>query len=379
MLGKPLFKGKDYVDQLNKVLDVLGTPDESVIKRIGSDKAQAYVRSLPIKKTIPFRKLLPTADHQVLDLLTKMLTFDPAARITVPQALEHPWLASYHDVNDEPECPAKFEKWRQIEELETLEEFREALWSEIDEFRREVRGINLDLSGLPIYGGSPSQPTKVQNETEVTTAEEVQVEAKMKMEEPSEAVTKDDEKETSPVLPAPSHLRPRPTTSTDPLVTYARRSSIMQPSHQGSTYNSPRIPYQHLPYMDGPVMTAEPGSIPAGSIAFPTQGYVLPARSRTASTAGGEVTRKLLRTLSTVSIHESAVGLEGGLAGIAPIGKYIVERQTEADAPPSEMPREFGIDEASEGEEDSGHGQRNKDKHEVVDVKEKRETRFKVG
>jgi hypothetical protein len=43
------------------------------------------------------------------------------------------------------------------------------------------------------------------------------------------------------------------------------------------------------------------------------------------------------------------------------------------------MPREFGIDEASEGEEDSGNGPGNKDRHEVVDVKEKKETRFKVG
>jgi serine/threonine protein kinase len=38
LLGKPLFKGKDYVDQLNKILDTLGTPEERVIGRIGSDK-----------------------------------------------------------------------------------------------------------------------------------------------------------------------------------------------------------------------------------------------------------------------------------------------------------------------------------------------------
>jgi mitogen-activated protein kinase 7 len=47
-----------------------------------------------------------------------------------------------------------------------------------------------------------------------------------------------------------------------------------------------------------------------------------------------------LRTLSTVSIHESAEGRAGGLAEIAPIGRYIIESNTsEADAPASEMPR----------------------------------------
>ena len=46
----------------------------------------------------------------------------------------------------------------------------------------------------------------------------------------------------------------------------------------------------------------------------------------------------MLRTLSTVSIYESGEGLPGGLAEIAPIGRYIVERD---EALPSEMPHEL--------------------------------------
>ena len=65
----------------------------------------------------------------------------------------------------------------------------------------------------------------------------------------------------------------------------------------------------------------------------------MPARSRTASTYGYENARRLLRTLSTVSIYESGEGLAGGLADIAPIGKYIVQERDEAL--PSEMPREL--------------------------------------
>ena len=64
--------------------------------------------------------------------------------------------------------------------------------------------------------------------------------------------------------------------------------------------------------------------------------------------------RKILRTLSTVSIHESVEGLAGGLAAMGPIGQAIIERrETAADAPPSEMPRDFEpLNE--EGEERTG-------------------------
>lgn len=344
---------------------------------------------MPFKKTIPFRKLLPAADPQgegslldltkyllisystALDLLAKMLAFDPMDRITVPEALEHPWLASYHDEEDEPNCPETFEKWRKIEELETLDEFREALWNEIEDYRREVRGVNLDLSALPIRTPNIATDTFTKNndtpkpqfssEPDAITGAKTELNKEKGVE--LESQDEEHEKASAPARHSPSpeyFLRrgaPPNATPTDPVVTYARRSSIMQPSRQGSTYNSPLPSAQHLPtYIEGPTH-AEPGALGPGSVVFPSQGYVVPARSRTGSIAGGEFTRKLLRTLSTVSIHESAEGLAGGLAGIAPIGKYIVDQQmTEADAPPSEMPREFGIDEASEGEEDDGHG-----------------------
>ncbi|KNZ74638.1 Mitogen-activated protein kinase SLT2/MPK1 [Termitomyces sp. J132] len=370
LLGKPLFKGKDYVDQLNKVLDVLGTPDEGVIRKIDSNtdvsQAQAYVRSLPFKRKVPFRKILPAADPQALDLLGKMLAFDPSDRITVPQALEHPWLASYHDESDEPECARTFEKWRQIEELETLEDFRTALWNEIEEYRREVRGLPIDdsadLSGASVDFQSFPHTEEPQNLAKtcfvaqnITDDKSATMEAEKQEFKPLEGILR------VGFSSSPEHCRRRGSIPTDPVVTYARRSSIHQPlSRQGSTYPSPAPPTQHLPTTTEGQIQADSRSLQTGSVVFPTQqGYVVPARSRAGSMAGGEVTRKLLRTLSTVSIHESVEGLEGGLAGIAPIGKYIMEGRTEADAPPSEMPREFGP-EGNEGPVEMKRGKEGK-------------------
>lgn len=51
---------------------------------------------------IPFENLYPRASPLAIDLLNKLLAFDPAKRITVEQALAHPYLAAYHDEDDEP-------------------------------------------------------------------------------------------------------------------------------------------------------------------------------------------------------------------------------------------------------------------------------------
>src|ERR1700679_723636 len=92
-----------------------------------------------------------------LELLAKMLCFDPSERITVPDALAHSWLSAYHDPLDEPDCPVKFEKWREIEELRTMEEFREALWNEIEDYRKEVR-FDFPLPPIPSSPVSSSIP-----------------------------------------------------------------------------------------------------------------------------------------------------------------------------------------------------------------------------
>lgn len=62
----------------------------------------------PYKKPVPFGKVYPSANPKAIDLLTKMLIFDPAKRITVESALRHPYLASLHRPKEELTCPRPF-------------------------------------------------------------------------------------------------------------------------------------------------------------------------------------------------------------------------------------------------------------------------------
>lgn len=69
---------------------------------IKSRRAREYIRSLPFKKKIPMKVLFPKTSDLALDLLEKLLAFNPVKRITVEEALRHPYLEPYHDPDDEP-------------------------------------------------------------------------------------------------------------------------------------------------------------------------------------------------------------------------------------------------------------------------------------
>lgn len=134
--GRPIFKGKDYIDQLNIVLHFLGTPSDHTLRRVGSPRAQDYIRSLPYKPGVPLVQLFPTANPLALDLLAKLLAFDPYERISCEDALVHPYLSVWHEPADEPTCPALFDFG--FEQEETMEGMRREIVKEVEEFRRLV-------------------------------------------------------------------------------------------------------------------------------------------------------------------------------------------------------------------------------------------------
>ncbi|EMD86459.1 hypothetical protein COCHEDRAFT_1024088 [Bipolaris maydis C5] len=135
--GKPFFKGRDYVDQLNQILHYLGTPNEETLSRIGSPRAQDYVRNLPYMQKMSFQSLFKNANPDALDLLDRMLAFDPSSRISVEEALEHRYLQIWHDASDEPSCPTTFDF--QFEVVEEIPEMKKMILDEVSRFRQMVR------------------------------------------------------------------------------------------------------------------------------------------------------------------------------------------------------------------------------------------------
>lgn len=98
----PIFPGKDYKHQLLLIIAFLGSPTEPDLSYIKSPRAHAYINTLPKYEPLNISKIFPAANPVGVDLLSKLLVFDPRKRFNVDQALNHPYLEVYHDLNDEP-------------------------------------------------------------------------------------------------------------------------------------------------------------------------------------------------------------------------------------------------------------------------------------
>jgi mitogen-activated protein kinase 1/3 len=122
------------------IVNVLGSQHESDLDFIHNPKAKGFIKLLPYTQGTPFSHLYPQADPLALDLLQKLLVFDPTRRITVLEALQHPYMADLYD----PWCNPSVQVQVNLDIDENWDEqmIREMMWNEMLHYHPEASSVN---------------------------------------------------------------------------------------------------------------------------------------------------------------------------------------------------------------------------------------------
>jgi len=147
LLGrKPLFQGYDYMHQINKIIEIMGSPSQEDLMAIHNVAARQYIQNLGYKPGVSWQKLYPNVIPAALDLLSNMLAFNPEKRINVVMALAHPYLSELHDPAEEPIAPEPFNFEFEKNSNLTEQAFRELIYQEALSFNSEQNGTLSQLS-----------------------------------------------------------------------------------------------------------------------------------------------------------------------------------------------------------------------------------------
>jgi len=163
LLGRtPLFPGEDYIKQMDLIFSVLGTPASEDIQFISNEKAYQYVRRLRPKPKIPFSQIYPDANPLALDLLAKMLRFNPHKRCTVDQALAHPWLKDLHVPETEFVCREPF-NFDFEDDLTDKASIQEHMLEEVYRFRPFIKQLRRKMEANGTFGSGSLKPSSRAN------------------------------------------------------------------------------------------------------------------------------------------------------------------------------------------------------------------------
>jgi mitogen-activated protein kinase 1/3 len=99
---KFMFPGDNYIAQIKLIIDVLGTQDLKDLDFISNSSAKSFVmqfQNIPKKN---FREILNCENPLAVDLVEKMLVFNPDKRYSIEDCLNHPYLKNMREGIEDP-------------------------------------------------------------------------------------------------------------------------------------------------------------------------------------------------------------------------------------------------------------------------------------
>lgn len=143
--GQVIFPGSDHIDQWNKIIEQLGTPSREFLCRL-QPTVRNYVENRPKYAGYPLDKLFPDqlfpSDSEqskltatlARDLLGRMLIIDPDKRMSVDEALNHPYINVWFE-DSEVNAPTPGQYNHLVDEREyTVDQWKELIFAEVIQY-----------------------------------------------------------------------------------------------------------------------------------------------------------------------------------------------------------------------------------------------------
>lgn len=173
--GKPLFPGANGRHQLTLILNTIGKPSQEVVARLGDRRLKEFVENLPNAPLVSLAAKYPDASMGAIELLQRLLAFDPQQRITASEALALPYFDDFRHYGlgaktgplDEREFA--FERvHRSAEEMRA--EFKAEILAHHPEAREELLGGHSAHASGHLGFVAPSAAEQFRQDMDVSTS-----------------------------------------------------------------------------------------------------------------------------------------------------------------------------------------------------------------
>jgi len=144
---QPLFPGESTMNQLTRVIEVTGYPNKTDMASMKSKFTKTMLESVNVKQQRPLKEKLPNAGEDALDLLLKLLQFNPEKRLTCEEALAHPYLAQFHNPADEPILTHAIEIPIDDNKRLSISAYRGNLYKKIIQRKKQLRAMKQQAAG----------------------------------------------------------------------------------------------------------------------------------------------------------------------------------------------------------------------------------------
>ena len=152
---EPLFPGDDEIDQINKINYILGSPPNDLFQKFVKNSAHRNEFNFEYQKGVGINKYLNHVSPNIVDLIGKMLIYDPDLRPTARELLNHECFKEFV----EQDLKSKITQTNIYQDSILMKSFNDSISKRNDE---SIQIINLNSNNNlnNIYNNSKTLKTK---------------------------------------------------------------------------------------------------------------------------------------------------------------------------------------------------------------------------
>ncbi|GAB1599419.1 extracellular signal-regulated kinase 2-like [Argonauta hians] len=143
LLGKPLFPGASTINQIEIIMSTIEPPDKEDIDYLSCMSDSSILENVKVKEKKSLREMLKNVPPEAVDLVLKLLHFNPDKRITVEDSLHHPYVARFHDPSEEVSVVCDVVPSLTDDVLLSVEDYRHKLYEMIVEKKLQMKKSNI--------------------------------------------------------------------------------------------------------------------------------------------------------------------------------------------------------------------------------------------
>ncbi|CAD8059212.1 unnamed protein product [Paramecium sonneborni] len=139
ILGKAIFQGNSTINQIEKIIEVLGLPSQDDLQSLGGQK-QLFDK---FSKNYKFNlKANLNCSIDEYDLISQLLNYDPDKRLSASEALNHPYFEEHHNIEEEIIFKGKIHLELNDDKLFPIHLYRDLLYKQNNHFNKMLNLIS---------------------------------------------------------------------------------------------------------------------------------------------------------------------------------------------------------------------------------------------
>jgi len=103
----PLFPGTNELDQVQKIHQIMGTPTPELLNHFKKKSSHMDFNFPPNQEGTGIEKMIPHIATDCIDLIAKLLAYNPDERLSARQGLRHPWFRDLREAEKRGQATAK--------------------------------------------------------------------------------------------------------------------------------------------------------------------------------------------------------------------------------------------------------------------------------